>query len=231
MMTTHAIMIVGPTGGGKSVIIKTLWEVQKSLNNPTKWYVLNAKAYTVSELYGTLNPLTREWNDGLLSNIFRKINEPFDSSLQNEKRCILFDGDVDSSWIENINSVMDNNKTLTLSNQERIKLKDNCSLVFEVGNLQYASPALVSRVGMVYVDPENLGYEPYVNKWIKSRCGSEQEYLKILYKKYIPGAVKLIIDGMLGSQQVNSLQMIIHQSALNLVNIFDLFFLTKITIY
>ena len=83
------------------------------------------------ELYGVLDPLTRDWTDGLLSKIFREINKTVDSG-RDERRYILFDGDVDALWIENMNSVMDDNKILTLANQERIKLQDHCSLLFEV---------------------------------------------------------------------------------------------------
>lgn len=89
------------------------------------------KACTVIELYGMLEPTTREWTDGLLSSIFREINRPLDSG-RDERRYILLDGDVDALWIENMNSVMDDNKLLTLANQERIKLQNYCSLLFEV---------------------------------------------------------------------------------------------------
>ena len=62
-------------------------------------------------------------------------------------RYILFDSDVDALWVENMNSVMDDNKLLTLANGERIRLQGHCALLFEVGDLQYASPATVSRAG------------------------------------------------------------------------------------
>ncbi|XP_074093953.1 dynein axonemal heavy chain 10-like [Cotesia typhae] len=217
-MTRHVNIVVGPTGGGKTVIIKTFCETQTSLNSLSKLCVLNPKAYDVTRFYGVLNPLNREWTDGIFSNIFRKFNQPLDFSLLNEKRFIIFDGDVDSVWIENMNSVMDDNRILTLPNQERIKLRNNCNLIFEVGDLKYASPATVSRVGIVYVDPNILGYEPFIKKWIKNRRESEQELLLSLYQKYIPRVLALIIDGILGLEQVDPLQMIIHQNALNLVS-------------
>lgn len=81
------------------------------------------------ELYGVLDPDTRDWTDGLLSNIFRDVNKPTDKP---ERRYILFDGDVDALWIENMNSVMDDNKLLTLANGERIRLLNHCALLFEV---------------------------------------------------------------------------------------------------
>lgn len=82
---------------------------------------------------------------------------------------IYFDGDVDALWIENMNSVMDDNKLLTLPNNERIRMLDNCRLVFEVSDLQHASPATVSRCGMCWIDTKNLGYAPRYNKWVRDR--------------------------------------------------------------
>ncbi|CAK9806047.1 Dynein axonemal heavy chain 10 [Anthophora plagiata] len=216
MMTRHSTMVVGPTGGGKTVVIDTLCKAQTSLDIPTKLFTLNPKACTVMELYGVLDPVTRDWTDGLLSNIFREVNKPLESN-KDERKYILFDGDVDPQWIENMNSVMDDNKLLTLANQERIKMQNHCSLLFEVGDLQYASPATVSRAGMVYVDPKNLGYQPYMDKWIRSKEEADQETLTGYFEKYVHGAISLIIDGMLGLQQVKPLKMIIPQTGLNMV--------------
>ncbi|XP_050455387.1 dynein axonemal heavy chain 10 [Cataglyphis hispanica] len=216
MMTRHSTMLIGPTGGGKTVVIETLCKAQTHLGKPTKLYILNPKACTVIELYGMLEPTTRDWTDGLLSNIFREINRPLDSG-KDERKYIVFDGDVDALWIENMNSVMDDNKLLTLANQERIKMQDHCSLLFEVGDLQYASPATVSRAGMVYVDPKNLGYQPYMDKWILGKSNADQDFLRGMCEKYVHGSLKLIIEGMLGLQAVEPLRMIIPQTDLNMV--------------
>lgn len=96
----------------------------------TKMWMLNPKDRSVVELYGILDPNTRDWTDGLLSSIFRHINKLTD---KNEKRYIVFDGDVDALWVENMNSVMDDNRLLTLANGERIRLQKHCALLFEVG--------------------------------------------------------------------------------------------------
>ena len=100
----------------------------------TKLYTMNPKAVTVIELYGILDPITRDWTDGLLSNIFREINRPTE---KNERKYILFDGDVDALWVENMNSVMDDNKLLTLANGERIRLQKHCALLVEVSIIMY----------------------------------------------------------------------------------------------
>ncbi|CAL1680177.1 unnamed protein product [Lasius platythorax] len=216
MMTRHSTMLIGPTGGGKTVVIETLCRAQTHLGKPTKLYILNPKACTVIELYGTLDPTTRDWTDGLLSSIFREINRPLNTG-KDERKYILFDGDVDALWVENMNSVMDDNKLLTLANQERIKMQNHCSLLFEVGDLQYASPATVSRAGMVYVDPKNLGYQPYMDKWIQAKSKADQDFLRGMCEKYVHGSLKLIIEGMLGLQTVEPLRMIIPQTDLNMV--------------
>lgn len=92
-------------------------------------FVINPKDRSVIDLYGILDPVTRDWTDGLLSNIFRDINKPTD---KNERKYIVYDGDVDALWVENMNSVMDDNKLLTLANGERIRLQKHCAMLFEV---------------------------------------------------------------------------------------------------
>ncbi len=74
----------------------------------------------------------------------REINKPLPGD-KHEARYLVFDGDVDAVWVENMNSVMDDNRLLTLPNGERVRLQDHCKLLFEVADLQYASPATISR--------------------------------------------------------------------------------------
>ncbi|XP_040982062.1 LOW QUALITY PROTEIN: dynein heavy chain 10, axonemal [Aquila chrysaetos chrysaetos] len=215
MLTRHTTMVVGPTGGGKSVVINALCQAQNKLGLLTKLYTLNPKAMSVIELYGILDPTTRDWTDGVLSNIFRDINRPTDKK---ERRYILFDGDVDALWVENMNSVMDDNKLLTLANGERIRLQSHCALLFEVGDLQYASPATVSRCGMVFVDPKNLKYKPYWQKWVQER-GNEQERIELnrLFQKYVPCLIDMIVEGIVNGRHGERLKTIVPQTDLNMV--------------
>ena len=204
MLTRHTTMIVGPTGGGKTVILDTLARAQNALDVPTKMHVLNPKAQSVLELYGVLDPATRDWTDGLLSNIFREMNKPVplnkDGVAKDERRYIVYDGDVDAVWVENMNSVMDDNKLLTLPNGERIRLNyPTCCMLFEVFDLQYASPATISRCGMVYVDPKDLGYKPYLASWLAGRereSPAEAEVLAGLLEKYLAPCIEYVVDGI-----------------------------------
>ena len=215
MLTRHTTMVVGETGGGKSVIINTLARAQTAMGSNTKLHVLNGKSIPVSELYGVLDPETRDWTDGLLSCTFRELNRPLLSD-KDEKRYIVFDGDVDAVWVENMNSVMDDNKLLTLPNGERIRLQPYVKLLFEVSDLQYASPATVSRCGMVYVDPKNLGYEPYVWRWLQGRPEAEAEALRPLFERFLAPLVDFVVEGVDGETQGKPLRLTVPRTRLNL---------------
>ena len=76
---------------------------------------------------------------------------------------------------------------------------------------------------MVYVDPKNLGHQPYMDKWIESKNKSDQEPLRGFCEKYVNGAIAFIIEGMLGLQQLKPLKMIIPQTSLNMVAINSLY--------
>uniref|UniRef100_A0A7S0KGL4 Dynein-1, subspecies f n=1 Tax=Micromonas pusilla TaxID=38833 RepID=A0A7S0KGL4_MICPS len=216
MLTRHTTMVVGNTGGGKSVIINTLARSQTKMGRHTKIHVVNPKAQSVAELYGEMDPETRDWTDGVLSNHFRTLCKPLPPG-RDEVRWIVFDGDVDAVWVENMNSVMDDNKLLTLPNGERIRLVDHCKLLFEVADLQYASPATISRCGMVYVDPKNLEYEPFIWKWCNSRPEAQAKVLRVLFDKYMKKCIDYCLEGVDGEVLEKPLALTIPQTNLNLV--------------
>lgn len=47
--------------------------------------------------------------------------------------------------------------------------------------MNYASPATVSRAGMVFVDPKNLRYSPYWQRWVFSRPEAQRELLQVYF--------------------------------------------------
>ena len=160
----HGYMLVGPTGAGKTTIMKILTETLSQINKaaPTRMIRMNPKAITAEEMYGVKSEISDDWIPGVFSSIWERFNQR--SKAQNT--WITCDGPVDAIWIENLNTVLDDNKILTLANGERIVMTENCKLVFEVENLNNASPATVSRCGMVYISPADPGYKSIIGGWL-----------------------------------------------------------------
>lgn len=216
----HTTMIVGPTGGGKSLVLKTLANARLHADGTSiKSWIINPKAQTINELYGVMDPVTRDWTDGVLSRIFRELNQPLPPGKENEMRWIIYDGDVDAVWVENMNSVMDDNRLLTLPNGERIRLQPHCAMICEVFDLQYASPATISRCGMVWVDPKNLGYAPYYEKWVRTRCGDtlsispeheiEADHLGEMFEKYVTKSIDYVLKGLVDGEMGEKLNQVV----------------------
>jgi len=185
----HSTMIVGQTGSGKSTVWKILQSALSQMKrsgeagyNLVKEFPINPKALSLGELYGEFDLNTNEWTDGVLSSVMRQTC----SDEKPDEKWILFDGPVDTLWIESMNSVMDDNKILTLINGERIAMPEQVSLLFEVEDLSVASPATVSRCGMVYTDYADIGWQPYVASWISKRNDKvAAEVLQKLFEKYV----------------------------------------------
>ncbi|XP_028992315.1 dynein axonemal heavy chain 2 isoform X2 [Betta splendens] len=184
----HASMLVGKTGSAKSVTWRTLQRALTVLHQqgasecqPVQVHPLNPKAMSLGELYGEKDLSTNEWSDGVLSSLMRSAC----ADQKPDEKWIVFDGPVDTLWIESMNSVMDDNKVLTLINGERISMPEQVSLLFEVENLAMASPATVSRCGMVYNDYTDLGWKPFVQSWLDRRNKAEVEHLKCVIEKYV----------------------------------------------
>ena len=95
-----------------------------------------------------------------------------------------------------MNTVLDDNKMLCLANSERIKFTPFIHMVFEVQDLAVASPATVSRCGMVYIDPAELGWRPYVQTWLTECCSKfkaeTKEFVYNLFDIFIDQGLKFI---------------------------------------
>jgi dynein heavy chain len=168
----HGVMLVGATGTGKTVCAATLAgalgrvaeqnpDSEDAYMRKVERIILNPKAVTMGELYGQTNAVSQEWTDGLVPFLVRQAA----ASEADSRTWVTFDGPVDALWIENMNTVLDDNKVLCLANGERIKVHNRITMLFEVEDLSVASPATVSRCGMVYLEEINLGWKPLLNSW------------------------------------------------------------------
>ncbi|XP_071673758.1 dynein axonemal heavy chain 9-like isoform X5 [Patagioenas fasciata] len=179
----HSVCVVGNAGTGKSQVMRSLNRTYQIMKRRPVWTDLNPKAVTNDELFGIINPATREWKDGLFSSIMRELA----NITHDGPKWMVLDGDIDPMWIESLNTVMDDNKVLTLASNERIPLNPTMRLVFEISHLRTATPATVSRAGILYINPSDLGWNPPVSSWIDRReIQSERANLTVLFDKYLP---------------------------------------------
>jgi len=180
----HCVFVMGPPGAGKSETWKMLAKSQDKQGQKTTWVDLNPKVTSTNELYGVVLLATREWKDGLMSYTMRRLGNIPDSN----PKWIILDGDLDANWIESMNSVMDDNKLLTLASNERIPLKGHMKLIFEIRDLRFATPATVSRAGILYIsDVKGSQWKSLVKSWISNLKVTDERKkdLQNYFDKYV----------------------------------------------
>ena len=172
--TRHGLMLVGAAQTGKTAAWKTLAAALTALAErgvrgvaAVEVSVLNPKAITTPEMFGRFTS-DGEWKDGVLASLVRRAC----TSDSDVEKWILMDGPVDTLWIESLNTVLDDTKVLTLINGDRINLPSHVRLIFEVEDLLVASPATVSRCGMVYFDAGTVGWRPLVQAWLGGKMAA-----------------------------------------------------------
>ena len=168
IMVRHGLMVVGGAYSGKSKVIKVLQDSFTNINNedfvPVETHYINPKSILQTQLYGYNDEDSGEWTDGVLA---IKIAGCANSDTT-DRKWVIFDGPVDAVWIENMNTVLDDNKKLCLSSGAIIKLKPTMTIMFEVEDLSQASPATVSRCGMVLLEPHELGHNVLIKSYVNS---------------------------------------------------------------
>jgi len=195
----HGVMMVGPTGSGKSSACDVLLKAMELVDGVKgRAYFIDPKAISKDELYGKLDSTTLEWRDGVFTYLLRQILNNVRGEAQ-MRHWIVFDGDVDPEWAENLNSVLDDNKLLTLPSGERLSIPDNVRIMFEVEHLKYATLATVSRCGMVWFSEDTVEMYSILCRYLlllehdgrKSNRELRKQCAEILKSSFAPDALVL----------------------------------------
>lgn len=192
------VVIVGPSGSGKTTLWKTLCHALHKNAQKVKRYVMNPKAIPRQQLLGHIDHDTREWTDGVLTASARQVvKEPTDVISW-----IICDGDIDPEWIESLNSVLDDNRLLTMPSGERIQFGPNVNFIFETHDLSSASPATISRMGMIFLSDEDTNIKAVVQSWLKTQSNEGNQYLEPYIDQYFFKALEWVLNA--GESQVDT---------------------------
>ncbi|KAF7250799.1 Cytoplasmic dynein 2 heavy chain 1 [Varanus komodoensis] len=183
------VVIVGPSGAGKSTLWRMLRAALGKVGKVVKQYTMNPKAMPRRQLLGHIDMDTREWSDGVLTNSARQVvREPPDVTSW-----IICDGDIDPEWIESLNSVLDDNRLLTMPSGERIQFGPNVNFVFETHDLSCASPATISRMGMIFLSDEDTDLNSLIKSWLRNQPEEYRQNLENWIGDYFEKALNWVV--------------------------------------
>nr|DBA26446.1 TPA: hypothetical protein GDO54_010703 [Pyxicephalus adspersus] len=191
-LVNSGVIVAGPPASGKSSCISMLLQalnyIKVSSDEPAHKIV---KINPLSVDNGTLmfggQNTSHMWQDGVITYVWKK-------AIRNHCNTWLwFDGQLTCSWADNFNSVLGPEKVLQLSNGDHLNISDNLKLIFETTDLNMASPATLSKAGILYIEGESLGWRPLSKIWLDGRNQQEHAVLSKAFYRTLDPVFNLIL--------------------------------------
>ncbi|XP_068137634.1 dynein axonemal heavy chain 5-like isoform X2 [Hyperolius riggenbachi] len=185
-LANPGVIVAGPPASGKSscisILVQALNHLQVSNEEPAH-KIVRINPLSVDDralMFGGMNA-SNMWQDGVVTYMWKK-------AIRNHcNTWMWFDGQLSCNWTDNFNSVLGEEKVLHLSNGDHLEVPGNLQLIFETTDLQMASPATLTKAGILYVEGEALGWRPLSKMWLDGRNEQENAVLsKAFYRTLDP---------------------------------------------
>lgn len=181
LSTKNGILITGTRG-------KTTLVNNESINRKSRCFRYNPSNILLTNdcIYGSVSHTTKEWIDSVFLRDLRSV-------LKNDSEAwFVFDGPIKSEWIEDFNSVLDDNRIICLSTGERIVVPFSFKFIFEAVDAINVTPATLTRVFHINIDDECLK-----EKYIESKSKDEKTF----------SLIPIVLDDYPGSEVLDSIQL------------------------
>ena len=139
-----------------------LWEIEEQktqlAHQGVKTTRMNPKSIHIDAFFGEINQESNVWTEGIFTTEFRR----FSADQSRAKKWILLDGPIDFEWVENLNSILDDNRRMNLPNGQTIKMSEGMCLLMETDNTRNITPATISRCGMIFLNRDEMNRPKHI---------------------------------------------------------------------
>lgn len=207
MLTIHSgIICIGDTMTGKTTAWQLLADVVREMamtdnggsGHDVAHRIINPKSISLDQLYGHYDCVTREWCAGALELVFAEMLMATGGQSQSHG-WIIFDGIIDPMWIEQLHTLLDDNRKLCLASGQIIERTSSMTFIFETDDVTFASPATLARCGIVYFDRNDEQWRCLHASFLNALqvMGIIDVYLNLyesLVDWLIPAVLQILID-------------------------------------